>query len=119
MSSFNHNKGGKFKGRDWTEDLPSDADIILHVFCVYVNLHHPLDPRYPDGKLFGQKYVALRPEEKKEKGSNFIYKEKTTPPQYNVVSNGITYEIPEVNMLKRLYGELKPTFLVKTISVVF
>lgn len=95
MSSFSHNKGGKFKGREWTEDLPTDADIILHVFCVYVNLHHPLDPRYPDGKLFGQKYVAIRPEEKKEKGTNFIYKEKTTPPQYNVVTSGITYEIPE------------------------
>jgi len=46
MSEYRWDKGGKTKGREWAEDLPTDSAVVMHIFCVYMDVHLPPHPRY-------------------------------------------------------------------------
>lgn len=37
LSEFDWNKGGSFKLKEWGDFLPTDSNIIMHIFCTYMN----------------------------------------------------------------------------------
>ena len=39
LENYSHNGGGSWNGKPWTSSLPSDAEIILNLFCAYMNLN--------------------------------------------------------------------------------
>ncbi|KAF9964519.1 hypothetical protein BGZ70_006335 [Mortierella alpina] len=80
--------GGK---KSWTPDLPTDAQIIMHLFTVYMDLAMPSHPsmtldRFP----FSYKYYV--PMEAKPDHSTALQIKQTlkNPPNYNLVVDGST-----------------------------
>ncbi|KAF9292403.1 hypothetical protein BGZ68_006349 [Mortierella alpina] len=83
--------GGK---KSWTPDLPTDAQIIMHLFTVYMDLAMPSHPsmtldRFP----FSYKYYV--PMEAKPDPSTALQIKQTlkTPPNYNLVVDGSMWEV--------------------------
>jgi hypothetical protein len=56
ISEYRWNSGSTvFKtGKEWSDYLPTDANILMHVFVTYMNSR--LLPRYPNGKPFQMQY---------------------------------------------------------------
>lgn len=93
MSAFKWNKEAKPKLRESEEELPNDCDIVMHALCVYINLHFPLHPRYPDGKSFSSCYYRDASKESKKFDSKlYIQRSKQNPPHYQVVNDGKLYD---------------------------
>jgi hypothetical protein len=42
--------------KEWSDYLPTDASILMHVFVTYMNSRLLPHPRYPNGKLFQMQY---------------------------------------------------------------
>lgn len=87
--------GGK---KSWTPDLPTDAQIIMHLFTVYMDLAMPSHPsmtldRFP----FSYKYYV--PMEAKPDPSTALQIKQTlkTPPNYNLVVDGSMWEVVPVS----------------------
>ncbi|KAF9962280.1 hypothetical protein BGZ72_008415 [Mortierella alpina] len=83
--------GGK---KSWTPDLPTDAQIIMHLFTVYMDLAMPSHPsmtldRFP----FSYKYYV--PMEAKPDPSTALQIKQTlkNPPNYNLVVDGSMWEV--------------------------
>lgn len=97
MSEFKWSSGGEVKGRKWADDMPTDCDIIMHIFCVYMDSHLPADPRFPDGKTFTSKYFVKTPDKPKPVTDNrlIIHQSKINPPHFEVVGHGSDYNIPQ------------------------
>ena len=98
MSDFKWNKGGKPKDRkEWNDDLITDSELIMHLFCVFMDLHLPNDPRYPDGKSFSSQYFVKAPEKPKAAKIDdkmLIYQYQLHPPSYRLVTKEVTYDVP-------------------------
>ena len=104
MSDFVWNKGGSFKGRQWDDDLITDSELIMHLFCVFFDLHLPNDPRYPDGKYFTKEFFVKTPDKprmSKIDDQMIIHQHQLHPPHYRLVTKDVTYDVPsgQHNML--------------------
>ncbi|KAF9940932.1 hypothetical protein BGZ67_006354 [Mortierella alpina] len=80
--------------KSWTPDLPTDAQIIMHLFTVYMDLAMPSHPsmtldRFP----FSYKYYV--PMEAKPDPSTALQIKQTlkNPPNYNLVVDGSMWEV--------------------------
>ncbi len=45
MSEFKWNSGGRYKGQEWTDKLPSDAELVMHLFSTYLDVRMPANYR--------------------------------------------------------------------------
>lgn len=108
MSDFQWNIGGNVKDHnDWGDDLVTDSELIIHLFCVYMDNHLPPDPRFPNGKSFSTQYFIKTPTKPKaEKLSDrmVIYQSHLRPPHFLVVTKDMSYDLPpgRHNMLTSL-----------------
>ncbi|KAG0200158.1 hypothetical protein BGX28_006689 [Mortierella sp. GBA30] len=80
--------------KTWTPDLPTDAQIIMHLFTVYMDLAMPAHPsmaldRFP----FSYKYYV--PMEAKPDPTTALQIKQTdkAPPNYNLVVDGSMWEV--------------------------
>ncbi|XP_039251022.1 transmembrane protein 209-like [Styela clava] len=96
MSEFKWNSGGEVKGRKWADDMPTDCEIIMHVFCVYMDSHLPADPRFPDGKTFSSKYFVRAPDKPKPVTDDafIIHQSKINPPDFRIIGHDSDYNVP-------------------------
>ncbi|CAK8698317.1 unnamed protein product [Clavelina lepadiformis] len=99
MSDFLWDKGGSVKGgRDWGDDLVTDCDLVMHMFCVYMDLHLPPHPRYPDGKTFTSQYFLKTPDKPKlindAERKMMIYQSSLHPPHYQMITKESTLDLP-------------------------
>ncbi|KAG0252773.1 hypothetical protein BG011_006747 [Mortierella polycephala] len=83
--------GGK---KAWTPELPTDSQIIMHLFTVYMDLAMPAQPslaydRFP----FSYKYYV--PMESKPDATTALQIKQTSkvPPNYNLVVEGSMWEV--------------------------
>ncbi|KAF9193900.1 hypothetical protein BGZ51_001886 [Haplosporangium sp. Z 767] len=83
--------GGK---KTWTPELPTDSQIIMHLFTVYMDLAMPAQPslaydRFP----FSYKYYV--PMESKPDATTALQIKQTSkvPPNYNLVVEGSMWEV--------------------------
>nr|XP_042128915.1 transmembrane protein 209 isoform X6 [Peromyscus maniculatus bairdii] len=97
MSSFRWNRGGDFKGRKWDTDLPTDAAIIMHVFCTYLDSRLPPHPKYPDGKTFTSQHFVQTPNKPDVTNENVfcIYQSAVNPPHYELIYQRHVYNLPK------------------------
>jgi hypothetical protein len=58
ISDYHWNSGSSlFKtDKEWSDYLPTDASILMHVFVTYMNSRLLPHPRYPNGKSFQMQY---------------------------------------------------------------
>ncbi|KAK4884245.1 hypothetical protein RN001_000516 [Aquatica leii] len=63
MSNFKWNSGANFNGKEWNNSLPTDSEIIMHLFATYMDNQLPLVPNRPDMKPFSDShYIKLKQE---------------------------------------------------------
>ena len=52
MSDFRWNSGGKFKGSEWNDKLPTDAELVMSCLSAYLDTRLPRNFVSDDGKPF-------------------------------------------------------------------
>jgi len=88
--------GGTYKGKAWNSDLPSDAQIISHLFCAYMDTHLPSNPRYPEGKSFTGLHFLKTPSKPSDKKSSLcLYQSRTQKPHFKVLVEDAIWELPK------------------------
>lgn len=87
MSSYKWNGGGVFKGKPWGQHLPTDAAILMHLLCSYMDARLLPHPKYPDGKTFTAQYFVKTPDKPDltKKDNLLLYQAKVNPPHFKVI----------------------------------
>ncbi|XP_074605035.1 uncharacterized protein LOC141858239 isoform X1 [Brevipalpus obovatus] len=86
-TDFNWNRGADYKGKRWSEEWPTDAQIIMHCFCTYMNSKLPSNPNYPEAKAFTGQYFRAMKDDKNSGGKVqiHIFQTEVNPPHFNVL----------------------------------
>jgi hypothetical protein len=92
MQSFNWCAGGKWKDKDWTADLPTDAAIIAHLFGTHLDeLVIPTDAAHVHD-AFRSRYMVGKDETTK-KPPFAIVQRSVNPPHYNIIVNNVEWNV--------------------------
>lgn len=96
MSEFSWASGGQF-GKQWGEHLPTDAGIVMHMLCCYLDSRLPAEIKYPDGKVFTNQYFLKTPDKPDlgKKDNLLIYQSSINPPHFQVVVKNTLYNLPK------------------------
>lgn len=102
MIEFNWNSGGNYNYKQWNDDMITDTEIILHVFCVYMDSRLLFNPTTPEsGKPFTSQYfmstvqsVNNASKSTSIKYDTYIQQVKSYPPHYSLVLKQEPFEIP-------------------------
>ena len=62
ISGYHWNNGGLYNNKEWIDYLPTDASLLMHIFCTYMDSR--LLPRYPNLKPFTTQYFYREPNKK-------------------------------------------------------
>uniref|UniRef100_A0A224YKK6 Cytochrome n=1 Tax=Rhipicephalus zambeziensis TaxID=60191 RepID=A0A224YKK6_9ACAR len=97
MSDFRWNSGSQnYRGKPWSDSLPTDSAIVLHLLCTYLNSRLPPDPRFPDGKTFTSQFFHKAPNKPSaDKDVLCIYQTSMLPPHYRVIVGEDTCDLPK------------------------
>ncbi|XP_064392312.1 transmembrane protein 209-like [Halichondria panicea] len=88
LSAFHWDSGGSWRGKQWNQSLPSDSQIVMHLFCTYMDSQFPPNPQYPaDGKAFSSRHFMKAPDKTSglKKVDVCIYQESLNPPDYQIL----------------------------------
>lgn len=83
----------------WTQDLPTDAQIVMHMFTVFLDLAMPSHPSQAyDRFLFSHKHYV--PMESKPDPTTTLQIKQTSknPPDYSLVVEGSMWEVVPVSV---------------------
>ena len=99
LSGYEWNGGGKWKGRDWSQDsLPTDAHIILHLFVEKMNLliaTQAVESGMRVGETpFSNRYVLITPQTPDPKNKDvLIWLQRRNPAHVKVVVRNEIWEV--------------------------
>jgi len=87
MSEFRWHAGGTFKGKPWSDSLPTDSAILMHFFFTYIDSQSPLHMSFPEGKPVTSRYFCKTPDKPalNPKDALCIYQTNVNPPHYKLV----------------------------------
>ncbi|XP_028516709.1 transmembrane protein 209, partial [Exaiptasia diaphana] len=92
MSVYRWNSGGKFRGKDWESNNITDSQIVMHMFCTYMDSRLPADPRFPDGGTFTGLHFLKTPDKPDARKSDLcIYMSR--PLHYKVVVEDEVFDL--------------------------
>jgi hypothetical protein len=94
LKQFKWNGGGLWNGREWNIDLPSDAQIVIHCLCCYLDANLVPLPLLTD-KTFSQLHFMKTPSKPNDKTDICIYQTSVNPPHFKVVRKQVVMEIPK------------------------
>nr|XP_027197643.1 transmembrane protein 209-like [Dermatophagoides pteronyssinus] len=105
MIEFLWDGGGSYNYRPWKQDsMLTDAELILHVFCTYMDSRLLFNPALPEGKPFTSQHFKVATlggspgtnssSMKFIKSDTYIKQDKIYPPHYSLVLKGEHFEIP-------------------------
>ncbi|CAB0015903.1 unnamed protein product, partial [Nesidiocoris tenuis] len=95
MGDFKWNVGGDIGGKPWDHGLPTDAELIMHLFATYLDLQLPLSPSNSNtSKPFSSIYVTETAVRKNKAAKVAILRQSMTPPHYNLLIDDEVQEIP-------------------------
>ncbi|KAH9363327.1 hypothetical protein HPB48_006433 [Haemaphysalis longicornis] len=97
MADFQWNAGSQnYRGKPWSDSLPTDSAIVLHLLCTYLDSRLPPDPRFPDGKTFTSQFFHKTPNKPSDaKDALYIYQTSVLPPHYRLVVGQDTWDLPK------------------------
>ncbi|XP_022195986.2 transmembrane protein 209 [Nilaparvata lugens] len=95
MSDFKWNSGGSFDGKEWSEQLPTDAALVLHLWATYLDSQLPPLPFTPDERPFSSLYLLKAPNSCPSKVPIAISQVTKQPPHYQLVVGKDTLNIPK------------------------
>lgn len=96
LSAYDYARGGTIRDRNVSIELPTDADLLLHIFlwrCDSLSEHRLSEQDQPFIKnhflqtLPGEESRSLR-------GRNLIVRHGTSPPYFYVVESGAVHRVP-------------------------
>ncbi|RHZ10888.1 hypothetical protein DYB26_012565 [Aphanomyces astaci] len=95
LGPYRWDSGGKWKGKPWTKDamLPSDAELIMNLFCAM--LDDVLPATSDTDRPFRRAHYAPSPPTKSAsiRGMFLIFCSQVSPPNFKVIANGAVWEI--------------------------
>eukprot|EP01135_Chromosphaera_perkinsii_P007628 Nk52_evm84s914 gene=Nk52_evmTU84s914 len=96
LPGYRWNGGGKFKGKEWNSDLPTDFQIVIHLFTTYMDLLLPEDTRGLKGRPFSSLHYVVSPdsaETGKIDAEVVIFQSEIYPPKVKIVTKEESWEI--------------------------
>ncbi|OTF76827.1 Cytochrome B561-like protein [Euroglyphus maynei] len=103
MIEFLWDGGGNYNYRPWKQDsMLTDAELILHVFCTYMDSRLLFNPTLPEGKPFSSQYFrtaasigscSSTSSMKSIKSDTYIQQDRIYPPHYSLMLKGEHFEI--------------------------
>ncbi|XP_052820163.1 transmembrane protein 209-like [Mya arenaria] len=93
---WNQGGGGGQYGKPWSEHLPTDTQLVMHMFCTYLDSRLPPDLRYPDGKTFTSQHFLKTPDKPNQEEDNLLlYQTSINPPHFQVVIKDTVFNLPK------------------------
>lgn len=96
ISEFSWASGG-VHGKTWEEHLPTDASLVMHMFCTYLDSRLPPEIKFPDGKTFTCQYFIKTPDKPDltKEDNMLLYQSDINPPHFQVVIKNTIYNLPK------------------------
>ncbi|KAF9314439.1 hypothetical protein BG003_004164 [Podila horticola] len=80
--------------QNWTADLPTDAQIVMHLFTVFMDLAMPSQTDQSFGRFpFSYKYYATMEAKPDSTTALQIKQSSKVPPHYNLIVDGTIWEV--------------------------
>ncbi|KAL9960685.1 hypothetical protein ACROYT_G034171 [Oculina patagonica] len=96
MGLYRWNSGGQYRGKLWEQDLLADSQLLLHMFCTYMDSRLPADPTFPDGRTFTGRHFLKTPDKPDARKSDLcIYQSRLHPPHFKVIIEDEVYDMPK------------------------
>lgn len=93
ISAYTWDKGGLY-GKAWSNHLPTDAAMVMHMFCCYLDARLPAHPRHPGGQPFTDHHFGKTPDKPStDKDSLQIFQTSINPPHFQLVIGGETLSL--------------------------
>ncbi|KAJ6216428.1 hypothetical protein RDWZM_007585 [Blomia tropicalis] len=93
ITEFHWEGGGSYNYKHWKEDMLTDSEIILHLFCVYMDSRLLFNPTIPEGKPFTSQHLKLTKSDS-PRSDTFIHQLKQYPPHYSLSLKGENFDLP-------------------------
>lgn len=95
MGKYRWNRGGSWKGKEWTPEFPTDAQVAMNVFCSFMD--GLLPPAFEgDHRPFRRVHYMSAPPTAHQniRGRYLIFQSQELPtPHYRVIVNGALQEV--------------------------
>ncbi|XP_074645096.1 transmembrane protein 209-like [Tubulanus polymorphus] len=97
LTDYTWHGGMEFKGKQWAEHLPTDAAIVMHALCTYLDSRLPPHPKHPDGRTFSNHHFLKTPDKPniQKKDNLILYQSKINPPHYKIIIGDDTWDLPK------------------------
>lgn len=96
IGEYSWSSGSQFGSKPWGEHLPTDAQIVCHMFCTYMDSRLPPDLTCPDMKTFtSQHFLKMPATPHLDKGNIQLYQSSVNPPHFQVVIKDKIYNLPK------------------------
>lgn len=96
MGLYRWNSGGQYRGKLWEQDLLADSQLLLHMFCTYMDSRLPADPTFPDGRMFTGLHFLKTPDKPNARKSDLcVYQSRLHPPHFKVIVEDEVYDMPK------------------------
>ncbi|TRY72008.1 hypothetical protein TCAL_05402 [Tigriopus californicus] len=103
LSEFDWDEGGRFQGKNWSDKLPTDSELIMHCLVCYLDARLPPVKSVIDGKVFSSLYFFKMPdklESLKIRVPCAIIQTQSKPPHYIIQTESEKIDLnPERNNL--------------------
>ncbi|KAF5270860.1 hypothetical protein FQA39_LY08305 [Lamprigera yunnana] len=104
MSDFKWNSGSTFNGKEWNDSLPTDSEIIIHLFATYMDTQLLPLPNCPDTKPFTGTYYIKLSEEIPQSTTICIQYFSQKPPHFRILIGNEVY--PMVQGYNNLFNTI-------------
>lgn len=87
ISLYRWNSGGSYKGNKWDSSFPTDAQIIIHLFCTYMDSMVPPTLTIADTQPFTSRFFASAPQRYEDiQGVIALYQTQILPPNFSLLT---------------------------------
>lgn len=94
LQAYNWCAGGKWKDKEWSTDLPTDAHLLCHLFCTHLDERVvPTDAAHLHDAFRSRYFVAKDASEDRKTPPFAIVQKSVNPPHYNIVVNGVEWNV--------------------------
>ncbi|KAI6659305.1 hypothetical protein LOD99_14976 [Oopsacas minuta] len=86
ISLYRWNSGGSYKGKKWDSSFPTDAQILIHLFCTYMDSMVPPTLSIADTQPFTSRFFSSAPQRFEDiQGVIAIYQTQILPPNFSIL----------------------------------
>ena len=94
LAAFSWSSGGEWKGRPWTPELPTDSQIVMHMFVTFMDQNMPAFDETSQTPFTSRHFVPVSGETDTTKSSDVkIVQCSVHPPHFRVVTKVGTWEV--------------------------